>query len=180
MEAAYLARCKRRRTAIEHTGKYAASRAANQPRRHDPHQNIFQNAAVETRKIRVVALNGDLYETGGEYAEQNLPLPAQHDAAPQFLNGENHARQRRVERCCQTARRARRHQIVFLHTLKRQTVFFAPRAPRAHYCRADLHGRAFASDGRAEQHTQKGQRNLQQRLPEAYQPRFLCAVGQRQ
>ena len=142
-----------------------------------PMKDMFQNAAVEAGKIRVVALNGDLYETGGEHAQKNLPLPAQHDAAPQFLNGENYACQRRVECGCQTARRARRHQIVFLHPFECQTVFFAPRAPRAHHCRADLNGRAFASDGCTEQHAQKGERDFQQCRFEADQPCFLCAVG---
>ncbi len=49
-EAAYLARCKRRRTAIEQTSEQAARRAANQAGQCDPQKDMFQYAALKREK----------------------------------------------------------------------------------------------------------------------------------
>ena len=123
-------------------------------------------------------MDGDLDETGGENAEQDLPLPTQHDFAPEFFNGENHACERGVERGGKPACRACGDKVVFLHAAECEAVFFAPCAPRAHDCRADLDGRSFTPDGRACAHGEEGQRDFEEGFTQADQAGFVGAVGQ--
>ena len=145
----------------EQAGENAARNAADHAAERDPENHVRDGGRAGVgRKIRIVALDGDENEARCQHAEQQAAFPAQMQAAPQLLNGEDDARKRRVESGGETARGAGGDKLVCAQTAEGETVAAAVGAPGEHYRSTDLHRRPFAPDRSANQHRQKRQRNF--------------------
>ena len=178
------------RTAQE--GRHAARGAAKE----QPREDAAQHAADDTAEphpqghvghgggagvlgeVGVVALDGHENEAGGQHAQQHTPAPVQHHAAPQFLDGKDHAGQRSIEGGGQAAGGTGGHQFVGGESPEGDAVAAADIAPGQHDGRPDLHGGAFAAHRGADQHGQQCEGNLGERPPERDQPVLKRAVGQ--
>ncbi|CPJ60633.1 Uncharacterised protein [Bordetella pertussis] len=153
------------RALAQQPGEHAAQDAVDHAAHQRPPQHVVrQRLAREGTEVRVVAGDGHHQETGGQHADQHQALPAQHRAAAQLLDGEDHAGQRRIEGCRQPAGRARGYQLLAVKAAQRHAEAAPELAPRQHQRGAHLHRGALAADRCASQHGQEGKRNLPQGL----------------
>ena len=165
--------------AKEHPREDAAQHAADDAAEPHPQGHVgYSGGAGILRKVGVVALDGHEDEAGGQHAQQDAPAPVQNHAAPQFLDGKDHAGQRGIEGSCQAAGGAGGHQFVGGEPPEGDAMAAADIAPGQHDGRSDLHGGAFAAHRGTDQHGQQREGNLGKRLPERDQPVLERAVGQ--
>ena len=173
-------------------GRHAAGGAAKE----QPREDAAQHTADETAQphpqghvgygggagvlgeVGVVALDGHEDEAGGQHAQQDAPAPVQNHAAPQFLDGKDHAGQRGIEGSCQAAGGAGGHQFVGGEPPEGDAMAAADIAPGQHDGCSDLHGGAFAAYRGADQHGQQREGNLGECPPECHQSVLERAVGQ--
>ena len=173
-------------------GRHAAGGTAKEQPREDAAQHAADDAAQSypqghvghgggagiLGEVGVVALDGHENEAGSQHAQQHAPAPVQHHAAPQFLDGKDHAGQRSIEGGGQASGGAGGHQFVGGEPPEGDAMAAADITPGQHDGRSDLHGGAFAAHRGTDQHGQQREGNLGKRLPERDQPVLERAVGQ--
>ncbi len=75
----------------------AADHAVDPAAQQYPADHVTDRAAAKNAEIGVIADHRNDHETGRQHADQDQAFPTQHGAAAQFLDRENHARQRGIE-----------------------------------------------------------------------------------
>ena len=165
--------------AKEHPREDAAQHAADEAAEPHPQGHVGHGGGPRVLgEVRVVALDGHEDEAGGQHAQQDAPAPVQNHAAPQFLDGKDHAGQWGVEGGGQAASGAGGHQFVGGESPEGDAVAAADIAPGQHDGCSDLHGGAFAAYRGADQHGQQREGNLGECPPECHQSVLERAVGQ--
>ena len=138
-----------------------ACNAADEHR--DPVDGDDQHRAVAA-EIVVIAHQTQRGDTGQDHRDQHQAGIALFEGAAHFLDGKDDARQRRVEGCRHTGRRACQDQSALAHHPP-------DLAGLQQDGRADLHGRPLAADGGAAGHAEQGEKDLAEGETQRQKPR---------